>query len=848
MDDTFPDTRLFVSGLPPNFTDEELGKHFAGRYQITDAQVISGRRIGFVGFRNYTLAKNAIQYFDKSYIRMSKIHVEFAKPPGQTEIDRDSTHQREPSRKEVARSPVAAASKSREAGKLVEVNTTNLSQGKDATGFKHFKPILTSTHSRKRKINHVDTETKGTDQGISTTGNGHTEAAEKPHSETKSKKKKSKQSLENTDQAGSNEEANHKATKKQKKKRREDNDERSQRQRGETGGDSPSQNTVQVEERDSDSDHLAQQTTDDDWLRAKTSRVLGLVEEDGMVESESVTSSKTDTADTHSEDAVDFASANQVPLSHTSSNGAHMSVSSNGRLFLRNLSFGSTETEIEDAFSTFGTIEEVHLVRDSHVGSSRGLAYVQFRDADSATRAIEKMDGRAFGGRLLHVLPASEKRSYPIDEYSISKLPLKKQKLVKRKLETSGDQFSWNSLYMNPDAVVASVAERLGVTKSDIIDPSSTDAAVKQAHAETHIIQETKAFFRNSGVNLDALRNKDRSGTALLVKNLAHGTTEDEIRSLFEPVGQIKRLLFPPSGVLAILEFASPADTRQALSRLAYRNHRGSVLYLERAPSNCFESNDERKTEADPLQLASHGASEGNPPSGAVQSGSTLFIRNLNFATTSTELTDLCRHLEGFLAAKVKTKVNPKNPSQILSMGYGFAEFRNAQHAQSALKALNGSNLDGHQLLVRFAQRSRYIGDKNQLKSQDQNTKHFKTKVVIKNLPFETTKKDVRALLGPYGQLRSVRVPKKFDRSTRGFAFADFISGKEAANAIGALKDTHLLGRRLVLQFAANDAVDPEREIQAIEERVSKQTDTMNSKMVKGLGRKKFNVDAQDVE
>lgn len=74
------DSRVFVRGLPPNLTDDELGRHFAMRYQITDAQVIPNRGIGFVGFRNYTLAKNAIQYFDKSYLRMHKVFCSMADP------------------------------------------------------------------------------------------------------------------------------------------------------------------------------------------------------------------------------------------------------------------------------------------------------------------------------------------------------------------------------------------------------------------------------------------------------------------------------------------------------------------------------------------------------------------------------------------------------------------------------------------------------------------------------------------------------------------------------------------------------------------------------------------------
>ena len=64
-------------------------------------------------------------------------------------------------------------------------------------------------------------------------------------------------------------------------------------------------------------------------------------------------------------------------------------------------------------------------------------------------KAYKDLDGKDFQGRLLHILPASAKKSYKIDDYELSKLPLKKQKQIKRKMEASSATFNWNSLYMN---------------------------------------------------------------------------------------------------------------------------------------------------------------------------------------------------------------------------------------------------------------------------------------------------------------------------------------------------------------------------------------------------------------
>ena len=53
-----------------------------------------------------------------------------------------------------------------------------------------------------------------------------------------------------------------------------------------------------------------------------------------------------------------------------------------------------------------------------------------------------------------------------------------------------------------------------------------------------------------------------------------------------------------------------------------------------------------------------------------------------------------------------------------------------------------------------------------------------------------------------HGHLKSVRVPKKFDSRSRGFAFLEFVTRHEAENAYTALRHTHLLGRHLVLEWS----------------------------------------------
>ena len=59
------------------------------------------------------------------------------------------------------------------------------------------------------------------------------------------------------------------------------------------------------------------------------------------------------------------------------------------------------------------------------------------------------LDGQAFHGRLLHIMPSPEKKTHTQDDYQISQLPLKKQKQIRRKTQAPSSSIEWNSLYMH---------------------------------------------------------------------------------------------------------------------------------------------------------------------------------------------------------------------------------------------------------------------------------------------------------------------------------------------------------------------------------------------------------------
>jgi multiple RNA-binding domain-containing protein 1 len=287
---------------------------------------------------------------------------------------------------------------------------------------------------------------------------------------------------------------------------------------------------------------------------------------------------------------------------------------------------------------------------------------------------------------------------------------------------------------------MSTIANRMGITKAELLDPTSSDAAIKQAHAETHLIQETKSYFAQHGVDLEAFQKSGKGDLAILVKNIPHGVTADEMRKLFEEHGTVTKFLMPPTGMTAIVEYSNVAQAKTAFMSLSYRKMRDSILYLEKAPRDLFKQGiaiELPRTISLQTSAAKLSATDllVDAPDSETTSTSTLYVRNLNFSTTTERLTEAFKPLAGFRSAKVKTKVDPKRG--VLSMGFGFVEFTNTETASAAMRTMEGYNLEDHKLQIKASHKGADAAEER--RKEDAVKKAASTKIIIKNLPFEAS-------------------------------------------------------------------------------------------------------------
>jgi RNA recognition motif-containing protein len=83
------------------------------------------------------------------------------------------------------------------------------------------------------------------------------------------------------------------------------------------------------------------------------------------------------------------------------------------KLYVGNLSFESTENDLQDLFEQHGQVSEVRLMMDRMTGKSRGFAFVTINDNAHATAAMNALNGHEHNGRALTVNEARPREERP---------------------------------------------------------------------------------------------------------------------------------------------------------------------------------------------------------------------------------------------------------------------------------------------------------------------------------------------------------------------------------------------------------------------------------------------------
>lgn len=73
------------------------------------------------------------------------------------------------------------------------------------------------------------------------------------------------------------------------------------------------------------------------------------------------------------------------------------------KLYVGNLSYEVTESELNDLFAPFGVVESVKIITDRYTGNSKGFGFVEMSTREEASKAINELNGKTVRNRAIAV-------------------------------------------------------------------------------------------------------------------------------------------------------------------------------------------------------------------------------------------------------------------------------------------------------------------------------------------------------------------------------------------------------------------------------------------------------------
>lgn len=331
-------SRLFVKNLPPSIKEGDFRKHFSlGGRQVTDIKLIPNRRIGFVGYKTAEEAAYAAKYFNRSYIRMSKIAVELARPIEDSSAPTTTTVKHATRKLPTPEPDTGATDKLKATRKDEDAN------------------------AKKRKRDDVDESDPKLKEYLNVMRPGQATSSRLEGIQDQTLQDEDVEMPPLPVEAESDDEYEEIPARKGKRQKEDAQDE--------TMSDAAVEVPVESQEpTPAEAATIAPRNTDatdDDWLRSRTNRLLDLVDPDDAV---AMAAKPTSTAPRLEEPASEHPPADAadeavdlavLEVESPDADDATEQIRQTARVFVRNLPFKATEAELRQHFEKYGVVDEV---------------------------------------------------------------------------------------------------------------------------------------------------------------------------------------------------------------------------------------------------------------------------------------------------------------------------------------------------------------------------------------------------------------------------------------------------------------------------------------------------------
>jgi multiple RNA-binding domain-containing protein 1 len=527
-----------------------------------------------------------------------------------------------------------------------------------------------------------------------------------------------------------------------------------------------------------------------------------------------------------------------------------MAVEPSTRLIVKNLPHYFTSKDLKDAFAAAGDITDSKILLKPN-GKSRGFGFVGFRTVEAAERALSHFhdtfldtrritvefaksigdpsldDCRARRGRVVPdpsarppaqepagddpeleaFLAASRARNArpswndgpisgrPQEKPTVDPLP---QKLVEATPIETNRLYVLNIPYETTSGVLGSFFGRFGEV-TDVLIPIDTIAHRPKGFAFV-------TFIGPAAVEQAVSESVIFQGRHLQLKRAAHAPerpqteaqNDDDTQSFRQKKWRTEKAVRPQTWNALFLNKDTVMDATAAilgLTKAQLLNPESDDLAtrVTLAESQIIRETKEMFERAgiNLTKLADGGTGK--------LSQTLLIAKNLKYEVTEDEL----HSLFASFGTIVRFIFPPTHANALI-------EYARVEDAQRAFRALSFKKVHGQPMYIQWAPAEaapaaptpeEIEADSRPLSSANADRKLKSATLIIKNVPFKATKKELYDIVGAYAKVKSIRMPKKADGSGhRGFAFLDFNTKQEALAAMDNLGDVHLYDRHLIVQ------------------------------------------------